>query len=379
MEDLAFVGKGHQVQIKNLHTEELRQLTYALSLDLRADQQGCSWPVWSPDRKWIAYFQLNQSRGVSICIAENDGIEVRVLDELTDAIPIYMYWSPNGRRLAVLLQRTEMEVLVYDVDGLTNPIGTLTGGPIFFAWSPHSDGLYFHLIQRLDKSSRFTYFPLNGEGEQVISTKVGAFCSPLHTGDGLLYIRSEESSCYIEHLRHRTESSSLAEVSGMVSMLLSPRADCLAYGENHREGHDAYPRLELLPLSGGKERTLDLSCQSFHWRPDQRGIVFSRMNRKDVCMEWWYWNLETEATHKMASFWPTREQILQLHFFEQYAQSHGSFSRDGCFFVYSGYEAPAKRRGDVAVPQIYCIDLDCDSEPAVLAEGMYPSFCAGLA
>jgi Tol biopolymer transport system component len=71
-----------------------------------------SWPTWSPDGRTVAAFRIAREGGdsrVVLCVpgsvSEVEGASIG------DRMPIYLQWSPDGQRLAVLSQGGDELVL----------------------------------------------------------------------------------------------------------------------------------------------------------------------------------------------------------------------------------------------------------------------------
>ncbi len=128
---IAFVGRSGQVHIYDGETDKITQLTYAMEAGRKT--MGCLWPLWSPNGKWVAYFQgLDTEEGALLSIAEAEGIEVRVVAELGSKIPIYAQWSPDNQKIAVLVHGDELEVWIFDINDLGQGRFITRGSPLFF-------------------------------------------------------------------------------------------------------------------------------------------------------------------------------------------------------------------------------------------------------
>ena len=85
----------------------------------------------------------------------------------------------------------------------------------------------------------------------------------------------------------------------------------------------------------------------------------------------------------IASFWPTREYMFFLHFFDQYSLSHPVVSPDGSTLVYAGFPASRGQADLSDSPRIFLLDTrHAQAEPVEIAEGSFaswdPAFPQGL-
>src|SRR5437764_14418681 len=96
-----------------------------------------------------------------------------------------MSWSPDGRRLAVLLQEgSELYLRVVDARGEGPPLTVAQGAPLYFTWQPDSLGLVAHVGTGtgLAASSRLLWIRL--EGGQAVRTSVARLPAPAFRAPG---------------------------------------------------------------------------------------------------------------------------------------------------------------------------------------------------
>lgn len=119
------------------------------------DGYGAVWPVWSPDRAWIAFLSTagpSRIEGGTLFIVNGDGSGLRELasDVRTDVSPS---WSPDGRHLAFASGSDSVGNTVASsrsiryADVTTGAVVDITKGrvtnPVSPSWSPSGDRLAF--------------------------------------------------------------------------------------------------------------------------------------------------------------------------------------------------------------------------------------------
>src|SRR5262249_4109174 len=109
----------------------------------------CNWPTWSPRGDALAYFRYElageEVQRTSIHVAAADGSAVEAVYGLPTGAPIYMCWSPDGARLAVLVQDgRELYLRIVQRSGDGSAVTVAQGAPLYFAWHPDSRGLVVH-------------------------------------------------------------------------------------------------------------------------------------------------------------------------------------------------------------------------------------------
>jgi Tol biopolymer transport system component len=107
MRQLAYVGEDGQVRVADLDAD--REIKIAGHDGPEADHGAvCNWPTWSPSGDRLAFFRYDLAgedvQHASVCLAPADGSSSEEIYGLPAGAPIYMGWSPDGERLAVLVQ-----------------------------------------------------------------------------------------------------------------------------------------------------------------------------------------------------------------------------------------------------------------------------------
>ena len=84
-------------------------------------------------------------------------------------------------------------------------------------------------------------------------------------------------------------------------------------------------------------------------------------------------DIESKIIQDIGTFWPSRDQLFYLHFFEQYSNSHPIVSVDGRMLVFAGHPDPLY--GGDSRSRLWGVDLTvCTPRATELAEGTFGVF-----
>src|SRR5438445_8164053 len=111
MRQLAYVGEDGQIRVADLDLSSEKEVSLHGAAGAEADHRAvCNWPTWSPSGERLAFFQYelagDEVQRTRVCLAAADGSSTTELYPLPVGAPIYMCWSPDGERLAVLVQES---------------------------------------------------------------------------------------------------------------------------------------------------------------------------------------------------------------------------------------------------------------------------------
>ena len=90
-------------------------------------------------------------------------------------------------------------------------------------------------------------------------------------------------------------------------------------------------------------------------------------------MKWQFWDNNDNVIKDIGKFWPTREQLFFLHFFEQFSLSHNILSADGEAFYFSAYEPPTERSSSPPKPFIFRGIFEENATFDPLLVGLFPA------
>ncbi len=357
---IAYIGIDSNVYLLDLAANELKQLT-ADAGDTRLYQ----WPTWSTDGR-LAYFSTfieeeNLLMGAYIADRQNAGSqEVYRGPEGFN----YAYWSPGNceasercRDLSILLSSQSRGMFVELVrDGLgeiTNLTAGLGGPPFYYSWSPDGGRM---LWQR--NNQRLDIYDANQD--RVIETLdeiPGRIFSPAWSpvDDRLLFgaVNDEQLTDLVIVGSDRTHL--LAEgFNGFVSYNWSPDGNRVAYREATSTSFG--PLIVVDAISGEViARSSSTGVIAFFWAPDSQQIAYltlaaspgsfsasgpqghllAQAEQQQPGIAWSILDTVTGDVRQYGSFFPTRESLYLMQFFDQFAQSHRIWSPDSQHLIYS--------------------------------------------
>lgn len=392
---IAFVGIDRQLHVLQADTGTQRQVTWSRVVGGLAGSSGAatpdgrSWPTWSPDGRWLACFRQAGAPGeapTEVIAVEVDGVEERVLLELDGEVPIYAQWSSDGSSLAVLSQADEeLQLWICTLDGAT-PRVVEHGVPLFFSWVPQKDAMVVHSGGGAGRSGRIMLRAVGPEGEDVVfPTGPGTFCAPLMVaGDpprvAFVSAAPGERSHVITANVDGGRPRHVATLRGLLAVVPDKEGRQLAIGSAMEGESTPYDGVWLGDAEGGPLHQVSTHpCMAFFWCRGGRRLVYASLDREAGCARWTRMDLGSpdpsdSVEVELTPFWPTRDQLFLLHFFEQYAPSHAMVDPTGRWLVYASHPDPASDDPDTR-PRILLIDLDQpDPEPQPIAFGRFAAF-----
>lgn len=380
-ERLAWVGTDRRLYVGEIDGSGARAVTWARTegpgWGAPSDLDACSWPCWSPDGRWISYFRGEDGGPFHVEAVEVDGIEQRGLLDLDGQLPIYAAWSPRGDHLALLCQQDqELALVVTDVATPGAQQALAQGVPLFFSWTPDGRRLLVHL-GGADGANIGLYGLTEGSPPHRLRDTPGSFCTPVYVGARAVFVTGHLGRSWVSVAdRDGQRALALEPYDGLVAVVPSPKDPMVAVGCAPRGEGTPYRGLQILPLDGGPTHTLTRAeLAAFFWSPTGEHIVTASVDPAHACMRWRLISLRTRETRDLGPFWPSREQLFHLHFFEQFASSHPNISADGRTLVYSSLLGPPADSDGPPLPYILTLNLeDPDAQPVAIAEGSYGVF-----
>ncbi|MFT4976961.1 MAG: Tol biopolymer transport system component [Myxococcota bacterium] len=385
---LAYIGGDRQLYV--LSRTGLRQVTWSSSMAMglwggSAGSDGRTWPSWSPDGRWLASFHIDGGEDdVTTCrvsVVEVDGVQEEVLAEIEGALPIYIQWHSDGQRLAVLVQaEDELQLWTCTLHRIGEKLAVEQGVPLFFSWAPNNHYIAVHAGEpRRRGSGRLMLRNLTPTGEDGVFDELpGSFCTPVFFNDRLLYVTGRGLLSHVcVSLPDGSSPQVIASMEGLLAVIPSPSGDRIAIASAPRGEGSPYRGIWVVDVDGGPvTQILSGECQAYFWLPDGQQMVYAQVDREANCLQWLLLTLATGESVSLGAFWPSRDQMFYLHFFEQYYESHPLISPDGRTLIYAGHPGPDEL-GDRS-SRLWRVDLqDPGSPPVAFATGTFAVFSPG--
>lgn len=387
---LAFIGLDRQVQTLDLDSGLTRTLTGPMPRAagnwsmLVATEEGWSWPTWSPDGKEIAAFSAELTDGtpgaVRVATLDLDGVRQVQWADLPASAPVYLQWHPSGEALSLLLQQGGELVLAMVRRSRLGKVRPLeTGVPLFFNWTPSGERVFVHVGTKERPDGRLILRDPLGSAEDVQHDRApGSFCAPIFVAGEAVYAlqREDGGSDVVRGSPDGQNVETLFSRRGLLAVLPAPNGSpqiavsCAPGGE-----HSPYQGIEVLDVQSGRSRTLtDSKCFAFFWSPQADFIVYAVVDGDNNCLFWYRVSVDGGSAEPLGSFWPTRETLFYLRFFDQYASSHPMVSPDARHIVFAGYPAGGGQADLSGPPRIFVKELDSPAPPVEMARGSFAVF-----
>lgn len=387
MNRLAWVGNDRQLYTAELGRGGTTPLTSPVPPGMAGwgaaarPAEAWSWPTWSPDGRWLAAFALVTSDDrvgpVRVGVVSVDGVQQALWWEGTDEGPIYLQWHPTGRALSALVQRGE-ELFLGTIRG--GELGRLraveSGVPLFYNWAPGDRGILMHVGTPGRRGSRLVLRdPLGGAEDHLLDVVPGSFCAPVFCGGRAIYaVGDEGQSRVVAASLDGAVSTTLARHPGLLALAGAPRGEPVVAIAAATGGEGtAYAGIDLVNVHTGTSRRLtDTPVIAFFWAPNGAWVLAAEVVPAENCMRWWQLPTDGSTPRDLGTFWPSRDMLFYLHFFDQYTQSHPLVSADSQFVCWAGYPA-GRGQADLSGPaQLYVRALDDhDAAATVVAPGVF--------
>lgn len=347
---IAILGSDGNVASFNPENDE----TVSLTTDA-GPNRVYSQPTWSPDGSRLAFVassvavvggpgiqadgrvvragrQAQAEPAAAIHLAPVDGGSPTVV--ALPFAPYYLYWSPDGTRLAFLgvdptTQRQTLGII--DTEALSFE-AIDTGQPYYFAWSPTSERLLVHA-----GTSDLYYLTLDGARVDLDSPSPGGFSAPGWRGSTQLIPVNESDGPILGVFEtDGTLRRTVAEYGTAMELGLSPDETRVAYIDIE-PGANPFGLGALMVES--PESTVEVagSVGAFFWSADGARLLYLTpdVEGDEFRLRWNVWDDGESA--RFEPFLPTRTFVQQyLPFFGQYANSLALFSPDGSAFTFTG-------------------------------------------
>jgi len=385
MRQLAYVGEDGQIRVADLDLNSETEVSSHGAGEPQADRHVfCNWPTWSPKGERLAFFQYElageEVQRTSVRLASPDGSADSEVYGLPAGAPIYMCWSPDGERLAVLVQESrELYLRVVERENGRPVLTVGQGAPLYFAWQPDSRGLVIHTGGGglAPARARVVWVRLEG-GQATYATLTGSpaadFRAPAWSSRrdaATLAFTQDEGAEIVLQSGPDAARETLASTGNGPAFIWSKDGERLAFASRSPEFGGAYGPVSVYRAEDGSaSQVTEGPCLAFFWCPDGRRLVYTggemggRMMNVQV--------VDTASGERVSLGWvrPSRDLMLLLGLFDQYSQSAQLFSPAGDEMVLSASLAQEQVNGSVpTVRQILVRSLAGDRVQEVAARG----------
>ena len=355
------------------HGEPTTRLTWPWEEMVAGEPVGLSyaWPTCSRNGRRILTLARRGADRHFLYVVDAGGVVAEEIAAFGDAAPIYANWSPDGTRVAVLLQRAgTLSLELVALAGARGPRTVARGAPLFWSWSPDGRTLAVHSGQSVDDMSvggTVTIDAETGRTDSVLSRVVAPYRAPSWSADGrwLAFARLAEHGTRLVLTGENGERCTRDLASGPVAFVWHPRLPILAYVVGRDDSPHVYRRIVCLDLQGERERVIERPAIACAWHPDEPRLFRLAVDPARDALVWEYEDEDAPAT-TIVRFVPTREIVFAASFFDQYAGSHAAVAPDGSTLTVAGRlpDEPGSTG-----PHVYAVRIET-REVTVAGEGI---------
>ena len=330
------------------------------------------WPAWRPGHDAVTLsvvVEEGKQQRSAIEMLDLEGNHLRTLYEsplggdavIAPNVPHYALWSPGGDLLALVATGSAgLTLYLSEADGplIADPIQT--GAPLFLAWSPDGRRLAVHAgvnLSVLELAEARASRPISADARGFRTPAFSddgellAFATPDGTGDGVVVkVASGPAG--------KTEA--VHELPGGVALAFRPGTRTLTVAVTTHPASGAFDELWDIDLAAGAEPRLLLErpFASLFWDPAGEKLAFvvpSTTGDSTVSL-----HARTAAGEFLGAsppFLPSSDFQTMAGFFDQYAHSHRLWAPDGSAFLAGGRlltDSPAAAFGDGSHDAILC-------------------------
>lgn len=369
-------------------------------LTLRSDRVAYQLPTWAPDGNHLAVVG-NQPSGGGVYVLEDvpPGEPITIADRRIyfsdNQPPFYLYWSPDGDRLAFLAEHSRglVGLNVVDKSGIEAARVLAIGSSIHWDWSRDGRQMLVH-TERSRSNRSLTLVDMSGQAATGNLAVPGDFQAPGIGQDGRYWAFAERTNDGLSALvvvDTQSGGRQAYDRGGSLALGWSPVRDQIAFTHSAPNSHPLWGPLRRLDVATGEIRVLSSQAVlAFFWSPDGRSIAFITLSRDTndtdisaykedgvrranrvafvpvqrpgrTMLTLSVIDVESGTGLRLLDFQPTVAYLSQfLPYFDQYALSHRIWAPDSSAIVLPVREDDANR--------IYVVPTD-GRRPYYLADG----------
>jgi Tol biopolymer transport system component len=329
--------------------------TDAQTADVSQEIRFYRFPAWAPGSQRVAYVSITGSgqeiSEVAIYAAELDGSDQVKLFSSVDEIPVYLYWSPNGRFLSFIASALALDEITLQVVPSQGGEAQILGksSSLYWDWSPDNQSILMHLggAAKVAPEAHLMFKDLDGQSpEKKLDLLPTFFQAPAWAPSGEELLLAAETGDGEEALvltdRNGAQKKVIATIEGSVAFDWSPDGERLAYISNSSEEGDGEDKRLTFLDPNHPERAITTSGENvlaFFWAPNSQRIAYftplvvspeedPNLTEPVLLLTMHVLEVRSGDSHEVATFIPTEQMFSLLSVFDQYQRSSTFWSPD---------------------------------------------------
>jgi Tol biopolymer transport system component len=354
----------------------------AVTRDKPADRDLYNTLAWSPDGQ-LAFVAVTDQSSTLLAIRPGSNERTQVHSGGPDEAPFYLYWSPNGQRIAFLAsaQRDGLALWMAESHSANSSQSIASGSPSYFSWSPDSQSLLMHIggTQSNSKDAQVAIFrPAPSETTKLPDTP-GDFQAPAWEPEGQRFLLARQTESQTNELVLAEGDSRRVLASSRTGLVFtwSPKGGRIAFARPNPSTGLLYDSVVVLDLDSQAQRVVARGLiAAFFWSPDGEQLAVLNVDESNqrpqgrviparlaaapapqsspVQLVWSVVKITDGMSVDFSPFRPTYSFISLIPYFDQYAQSLSLWSPDSRFLVFADVDErdrPSVRVLDITQPQ----------------------------
>jgi len=377
---IAYIGTDDQVYVAEVDGSGARPFSQGISGLSSSDSWTFRWPTYSPDGRRLAFAGYRSRAGglesSAVLAGESERATAATLLESSELAPIYLYWSPDNRHLAALLQHGQtLELHLLDAGGSEPTLRLAVGQPLYWSWARDGKTLAVHIGGDGQLSNEawvgLLHIESGGAREERFGEPPGGFRAPAWSStDKLAYVGLGGGASLLSVRDGAGRVARVASSQTDIAFTWSPDGEWIAFAAASDDSPALYDGVEVVrPDGSDRHRVASEQQVGFFWAPDSKRLALLSIDRAERALAWSTVQVDGKNLRTLTTFAPSSDFAFQLPFFDQYAQSTSIWSPDSRRIVYGSEGGAERRNGNAGGERIMVLDVDGQTPPSTAASG----------
>jgi dipeptidyl aminopeptidase/acylaminoacyl peptidase len=315
--------------------------------------------TWAPDGRLAVWTEVDSTAGRAT-IAMGDADDQRRIDGGT--VPFFYAWNPGGDHVAYLGNAPDGSGVAMGLVDVAAGTARLvdSGAPYYLDWAPDGSRLAVHT-----DNTDVALIDLEGRRDPL-PVEPGLFQAPEYLSDGRILIATAGDERGVAVVGADGAVRTVGPADGVTFFSSSAAEDLVAYTDN--SNNEVLGSLQVVGIDGSGHQTVtEGPVVAFEWSPTGARLLFLTLDRAARALVPRIW--ETGRLTEFEAVIPTAQTIAQyLPFWDQYSRVLNLWAADAGSFVLA-----VDRQGS---GEIVLFDVE-SGQSRRLAAGRFASFAEG--